>query len=342
MTINSITNKINAIFIDLYKSIKKLNLITKLFLIFLILLFTHIIFNKTTKENLDNNTDNVKYIKKIYNDIYDDYFTKKYDVLFLNNERNEFEVNNIKKVAKNKNNKILDVGCGTGLNVRLLNDMSYNIIGLDQSESMVNNAKKNNIKCKFINGNILNNNLFDFNSFNIITCLGKTIYEIKNKDKFFENCYSLLEDNGLLIVNLVDRDKFKPYVQSKSSNILFNPEEYKKKIENLIVKFKDNLEFNSKYNLLTNKDDKDDIDNKDNKDNKDKFNLTNDNVLPYSQYYDEFIDDNNNKKVYELNLYMPEKQIIRKTAESHGFNFEDSISLNEISHDNEYLYIFKK
>ena len=84
-----------------------------------------------------------------------------------------------------------------------LNKLSYEIIGLDQSKHMLKVAKDYYSNCNFVNGDILNNNLFEFNSFNIVTCLGKTLYEIKDKETFFENCYGLLEDNGVLIVNVL-------------------------------------------------------------------------------------------------------------------------------------------
>ena len=35
-----------------------------------------------------------------------------------------------------------------------------------------------------------------------ILCLGRTIYEIKNKEDFFESCHSLFNSNGYLVLNL--------------------------------------------------------------------------------------------------------------------------------------------
>ena len=89
----------------------------------------------------------------------------------------------------------------------------------------------------------------------------KTIYEIKDKELFFENCTSILSKDGFLIINLVDRENFKPYVQNKDENVLYDPEKYGKKVSELIVKFDKNNEFMSKYKLkkLENNDEIDSI-----------------------------------------------------------------------------------
>ena len=79
---------------------------------------------------------------------------------------------------------------------------------------MIEKANLNYPNCEFVVGNILKND-FDYNTFSHILCLGRTIYEIKNKEQFFETCYSLLNDNGLLIINLSDYNNFKPYVSEK-------------------------------------------------------------------------------------------------------------------------------
>ena len=199
---------------------------------------------------------------------------------------------------------------------------------------MINTIKKTYDDCNIINQDILNATELNYNDYDIITCLGRTIYEIKDKDTFFEKCYSLLEDNGLLILNVVDRDKFKPYNQdTNSKNVLFNPENYNKYIDNIIVKFDNNLEFTSKYNELYDKS------------NDSKYDMTNNNALPFANYLEEFTnftDSNPINKKYERNLYIPKKEIVKKLCESKGFSFDNKISLSNIGLDNEYLYIFRK
>jgi len=63
----------------------------------------------------------------------------------------------IRELYPKKNEKILDVGCGTGFFASKAAKRQANIIGLDMSENMLKVAekiaKKNNLKIKFIKGN---------------------------------------------------------------------------------------------------------------------------------------------------------------------------------------------
>ncbi len=49
---------------------------------------------------------------------------------------------------------ILDLGCGNGSFSNLLNDIGYNVVGIEQSESGIKIAKQNYPDCQFINASI--------------------------------------------------------------------------------------------------------------------------------------------------------------------------------------------
>ena len=336
-------NKIINNFNKTINSFNRLNLLHKLFIIFLILIFVVILYNNHNNNDLIEQYENekggkkgVKFSKKIDGDIYDDHYSKYYDAIHLNKNRNKFEVGEIMKLEeKRKNTKLLDVGSGTGYTVKLLKDNELDVTGLDKSGSMVSKAKANYPKCKFVEGDILNNEELDYNAFSHISCLGKTIYEIKNKEEFFENCYNLLNESGYLILNLADRDKFKPYVQDDKKNILFNPEKYNKKIEEFIVKFDKNTEFISTFKKLFNDD------------STDKFeelnNNLDDDVVPYVKYNEKFENYKTHKiRKNENNLYMPELNNIVNLAKRKGFYVLKNINMDQVNHENEYLYVFKK
>ena len=114
---------------------------------------------------------------------------------------------------------------------------------------MIEKANLNYPNCEFVVGNILKND-FDYNTFSHILCLGRTIYEIKNKEQFFETCYSLLNDNGLLIINLSDYNNFKPYVSEKNKDILFDSSNYGKTPTSMIVKFSKDIEFMTNFEKM--------------------------------------------------------------------------------------------
>tara|TARA_Y100000591_G_C21835039_1_gene701956 strand:- start:158 stop:1138 length:981 start_codon:yes stop_codon:yes gene_type:complete len=323
--------------IKFFNKFNKLSLLHKIFIIFLILVFSCFIVNKdifieNRIENFEDENNANQFNKKFKinynNDCYDEYYCKFYDKIYLNQNKNNFEINIVKELLNKKNNTILDIGSGTGHHVNFLNNIdNVKVIGLDKSQSMVVKAQSNFPDCEFYNGDILNYKDFDYNSFSHILCLGLTFYHIQDKSQFFEVCYNLLNFNGKLLLHLVDHENFEPYVIQKDSTILYNPNNYmKKKITQMIVKIDNDNEFYTKYELL-NKNKKDDL-------NQD---------LPYSMYREKFENFNTNHvRKNEINLFMSPINEILKLAENKGFDFKKRYSMDEINHFNQFLYCFVK
>ena len=228
--------------IKFFNKFNKLTLLHKIFIIFLILLFSCFVVNKdifieNITENFEDENDDNQFNKKFKinynNDCYDQYYCKFYDKIYLNKSRNNYEVNIIKELLNKKNNTILDIGSGTGHHVNSLNSIdNVEVTGLDKSQAMIIKAKSNFPDCKFNNGDILNYKDFDYNSFSHILCLGLTFYHIQDKSQFFEICYNLLNFNGKLLLHLVDHENFEPYIIQNDNTILYNPNKYIKKKNN--------------------------------------------------------------------------------------------------------------
>jgi SAM-dependent methyltransferase len=210
----------------------------------------------------------------------------------------------------------------------MLNKMKYDVIGLDKSKNMIEKAQSKYNNCEFIQGDILKNNLFDYNSFTHLLCLNKTFYIIKDKELFFENCALLLSPNGILIIHLLTRDKFKPFILPKDNTILYNPEDHNNSITKTIIKFDSNLEYLCNYEILNTKSDSETFD---------YFNE------PYSCYQEKFENfETHNIRKNLINLYMPSIDEILKLAKAKGFAMKDKKSLDSVGHSDEYLFIFKK
>ena len=210
----------------------------------------------------------------------------------------------------------------------LLNKMNYDVIGLDKSKSMITKAQSKYANCEFIEGDILKNNLFDYNSFTHALCLNKTFYIIKDKETFFENCALLLNPDGILIIHLLTRDKFKPFILPKDNTILYNPENHNNAITKNIIQFSPNLEYVCEYEVLN---------------NTTKSTIIDDFNEPYSCYQEKFVNfETHNIRKNSTNLYMPNIDEIVKLAKAKGFIIKDKKSLDFIGHVDEYLFIFKK
>jgi SAM-dependent methyltransferase len=308
----------------------KLSLLHKIFLFMLILtLFFLVNKRPLIYENYDDMTSGKKFDSKFDDAIYDAFYTKYYDKIYENKDRDVEQLKIIVSYAKNKKFvKFLDIGCGTGYHVHMLNKMKYDVIGLDKSKNMIEKAQSKYNNCEFIQGDILKNNLFDYNSFTHLLCLNKTFYIIKDKELFFENCALLLSPNGILIIHLLTRDKFKPFILPKDNTILYNPEDHNNAITKTIIKFDSNLEYLCNYEILNTKSDSETFD---------YFNE------PYSCYQEKFENfETHNIRKNLINLYMPSIDEILKLAKAKGFAMKDKKSLDSVGHSDEYLFIFKK
>ena len=322
-----------------YKNFAKLPLLHKLFIILLIIIAVHLVnYKPLIYEHYDDMTSGKKFESKIDGEVFDNFYSKYYDNIHENKERDVAQLKIIINYAKNKKFvKFLDIGCGTGYHVSLLDKMKYDVVGIDKSKTMIDAAKSKYADCNFNVGDILNNNLYDYSSFTHIICLNKTIYYIKDKDTFFDNCSLLLTSDGLLIIHLIDREKFKPFIiNSNDKTVLYNPEKHNNTITRNLIKINSNLEYVCEYekndSYETNKtSEANELTKIDNLNN------------PYSYYKETFQNvETNNVRKNIINLYMPTIEEILAIAKVKGFIVKDKQSLDFIDHNNEFLFILKK
>lgn len=121
---------------------------------------------------------------------YDKFYSKKdyqKEVLFLKN-------------FINKKDKIIDIGCGTGMHASLLND--YNIDGLDLNKEMLEIAKTR------INGSLYQQNILDINidkKYDVVMSMFAVINHLKDineLEKCLINLKKILKPNGKIIIDL--------------------------------------------------------------------------------------------------------------------------------------------
>lgn len=318
----------------MYKSLKnylkyfnKFNLLTKIYII-LVLVFIIFYLKKILKNdnliekynNLDNNLYKKNFFEKKYNnDIYDDLYAHYYDYAHLNQTKNNEEILKIKNYIDHfKNPKILDVGCGTGFHVNNLN-IDYDIIGIDKSKSMIKMAKSKYPDCKFYTRDFLNNNLDDLNTFTHILCLNRTIYNIDNKEEFFENCSRLLSINGYLILNLIDTNNINSFINIDNNNSknLFNGKSLGYYPRTHIIKFSKDIEFMSNFS---------------------DENLKSNNEIIYYEKLKNYRTNSVRKNEISLKINSIESNI--KYAKKYNLKVKKVIELPNFK--NEFLYIFIK
>ena len=306
--------------LSLTKIIKKLSLWEKVFYIFLMIIVFMITLNYAKsyhgiKESFDKRGELV--IKKS-NNVYDDFYADIYDKLVFCQQKNDFELGTIKKkTTLSKTSNILDIGSGTGHHVSEFTGKGYNAQGIDISPSMVNYSKKKYPSSKYTVSDALNGMSFPQQSFTHLTCLYFTIYYIKNKRQFFENCYNWLVPGGYLILHLVDRDNFDPILPAGDPLTIISAQKYAKdRITSTAVKF-NGYDYRSNFDYQPKKD--------------------------LAIMNEEF----KNTKTGDIRknehiLYMPTQKYILSLAKDIGFILNSKTSMVNCQYDKQYIYILQK
>lgn len=103
---------------------------------------------------------------------------------------------------KAKCENVLDVGCGSGEFTIMLKNYAENVVGIDYSEDMINQAKSNNnannVNFQFGDCNDIN---FENNNFDRIFALGLIDY-VENIEKVIIELKRVLKKGGKLIVTI--------------------------------------------------------------------------------------------------------------------------------------------
>jgi SAM-dependent methyltransferase len=272
--------------------------------------------NKSGREGFEQ-TD--KFMFKSGSDVYDDFYSDIYDSLVFSNLKDDYEVGQIINSTKpTQESIILDVGSGTGHHVSLLNKKGYKAVGLDNSHSMIEKAKENYPNYDFVQGDVLNATQFQPQSFTHILCLYFTIYYIKDKMQFFNNCMNWLMPGGHLVVHIVDRDMFDPILPPANPLMMLTPQRYaKKRITNSKVTFQD-FKYSADFNL--------------------------DNGKNSAKFVEKFENKNDGKvfRKQEHDMYMEPENDILTMAKNAGFIVQGKIDLIKVGYEYQYLYIFQK
>jgi len=306
-SIKSITNFYNKL-----SNFGKILIFITIFLI--IIVFFRYINNFKKKEGFIQQQD---FVFKRGPEIYDDFYASIYDFLVFNSVKNDYEIGMIiNKDVPNVKSVILDVGSGTGHHVATIAEKGFDVLGIDNSQSMINQSKKNFPNYNFKLGNVLNTNEFSNNTFTHILCLYFTIYYLDNKQQFFNNCMEWLKPGGYLIIHLVDRNKFDPILPPGNPLYIVSPQKYaKERITKTKINFNEFI-YNSNF----------------------KLNETSNTVI-----FDEKFKFNDGKiRKQEHILYMESIDDIINMAQDAGFIIQGKIDLVKVAYEYQYLYIFMK
>jgi len=283
-------------------------------LLLAIIVFFRNVMSLKPKEGFQQND---KFLFKQGDGIYDEFYSQIYDYLVFNNLKNDYEVGSIVNATNpTETSVILDVGSGTGHHVANLAAKNLNVIGIDKSPAMIKQAKENYPQYNFQLGDVLDSNHFKHNSLTHVLCLYFTIYYIKDKRRFFDNCMDWLMPGGYLVLHLVDREKFDPILPPGNPLYIVSPQKYaNKRITKTKIHFNDFL-YESNFHL-----------------DKENDEATFDEKFKF--------DDGKVRKQQQL-LYMEDTETILTIVQQCGFILESQIDLLKCAYEYQYLYVFTK
>lgn len=189
--------------------------------IFILLSAIIIFFFLARNEYIENFDDYSNFIlKDSPNKIFDEFYANIYDKLFKNKKYLP-DIIPIKKFTIDNNNhfaksdiKFLDLGCGTGNNIKALQQLDIKCVGVDNSINMLERARSKS-DCKLIKADFNKKHIFQKNSFTHILGLQHSIYYVQNIENFFKNINYWLKLRGFFCIQLIDTSISKKKMKKK-------------------------------------------------------------------------------------------------------------------------------
>lgn len=263
--------------------------------------------------------------------IYDDFYSGVYDQLTHQIERTKAKVAILKNIwSKDKMPhsewSLLDAGCGTGHAAVSFAKMGIGrVIGMDYSPAMLRHAEntvqpaaklneKQNAALRWRIESLANPSAASAGEFTHITMFYFTFYYLPNQEEFFRFANLWLKPGGKLVIEVVNKYKFDPILESASPFIAFSLQKYSK--ERLLkskVTF-DKFEYESEFQLTD----------------------------PKAEFYETFRFKNNSVRRQKHVLNMPTIEAIVKMGKVAGFKYIGYQDLNAVGFEYAYLLQFEK
>jgi SAM-dependent methyltransferase len=259
-------------------------------------------------------------------EIYDNFYSNLYPTLFPAQPRATYEFRDIKTNAiipytqryPRQGIHILDIGCGQGCHVNLMNKNNYRCVGIDSSRAMIREGmRKYGLKSNVLReGDATNKDQFSPNTFSHVLCMYFSYYYYRNPEVVIENVKRWLRKGGYFVVHLVDREKFDPILEPASPFPAFSKQKYsKERITESEIEF-NNLSYKAKFLL--------------NKDENRGF---------LQEIFHGKEDDYSRKQTHTL--YMKDHEVIVEDIKNHGFEMVHMTHLLNAEYEYQYLYYFK-
>lgn len=154
-----------------------------------------------------------------------------YDSVFPENEKKIHFLSS----KMNKQGTTLDIACGVGTDLRLLEKEGYRVMGLDLDADMIKEALKksnNSMSEQYTVGSMLDlNQYYDKESFSNVLCTGNSMVHLPRKvdiTEFIGEVYQVLQKGGTFIMQIINFDRILedqvtslPTIHNEEEGIIF-------------------------------------------------------------------------------------------------------------------------
>ena len=199
-------------------------------------------------------------------ELYDSFYAKIYDQLTQGSVRTQAEIGMMlhewsKRGEDITKFEILDGGCGTGIAVAALAKMNVKrVVGIDTSEEMIKHAeevvieqstltKEQKKHLEFRKGDLIDPSICAPGEFSHVCLLYFTIYYFKDKEALFRNLFLWVKPGGKMCIQVVNKHKFDPMLESSTPWMGFSLQKYsKERVTKSEVVF-DNFKYIGEFDL---------------------------------------------------------------------------------------------
>jgi SAM-dependent methyltransferase len=263
--------------------------------------------------------------------IYDDFYAKTYDQLTQNITQTKGKTDMSVEVWRKEGTDpsswtILDAGSGTGVGcIALAKRGVGSIIGIDVSPAMIKHAEtivipkstlseKQKDSIHFRKDTLLNPSACSPGEVHHTMCQYFTFYYLEDKEAFLRNVYLWTKPGGSLHLEVVNKHKFDPVLESANPILGFSLQKYhEERLKKSKVSF-DTFDYEAEF-LLTD---------------------------PQAEFRETFRFKNNRVRRQKHMFIMPDIEQITKTAQAVGWKYEGYLDLVSIGFEYGYILMFKK
>ena len=283
-----------------------------------------------SEQNKENDAAISKYEWLGNDELFDDFYASVFTKLTLNEKLVAAEAAIcMEEFTKNLTKDqliILDAGCGIGIGTATFKKLGAgSVVGIDKSQAMMRYAKSTTLPSttltdtqkqdiEFRNFDLMGTGAAAAAEFTDACLLYFTVYYFRDLDTLFRNLSLWVKPGGSLAIEVVNKYKFEPILDSSNPWIGFSPQKYsKERLTKSKVVF-DKFDYEAEFDL-------DD---------------------PKAEFRETFRFKDGSVRRQKHTLYMPSISTIVKKAQNNGWTYTKYVDLMPLSFPYGYILFFSR